>query len=160
LAYTRAAVAGTRPALRHHPLSRGFLVRVLVMLLSVFSLFAFSGAVQARQAPLADPAPVSIPAKLTQDQVVKDIKRALIGRGWTITAERAGEIESTLYLRDHVAVVRVTWDTQTIRIAYVDSKNLDYKVRNGKTYIHPNYLGWVSNIAKDMNTNLQLTALE
>lgn len=135
-------------------------MRVLVMLLSVFSLFAFSGAVQARQAPLADPAPVSIPAGLTPEQVVKDIKRALIGRGWTITAERPGEIDTTLYLRDHVAIVRVTWDAQTIRIAYVDSKNLDYKVRNGKTYIHPNYLGWVSNIAKDMGTNLQLSALD
>ncbi len=139
---------------------RGFLVRVLVVLLSVFSLFAFSGAIQARQALLADPAPVSIPAKLSQDQVVKDIKRALIGRGWTITSERPGEIDSTLYLRDHVAVVRITWDAQTIRIAYVDSKNIDYKVRNGKTYIHSNYLGWVNNIAKDMNTNLQLSALD
>jgi hypothetical protein len=123
-------------------------------------LFAFSGAVQARQALLADPAPVSIPAGLSQEQAVKDIKRALIGRGWAITAERPGEIESTLNLRTHVAKVRVTWDTREIRIAYVSSVNLDYKERNGKRYIHSNYLGWVSNIAKDMTTNMQLSALE
>ena len=84
-----------------------------------------------------------------------------LGLAWLAGhSNRPGEIDTTLYLRDHVAIVRVTWDAQTIRIAYVDSKNLDYKVRNGKTYIHPNYLGWVSNIAKDMGTNMQLSAIE
>jgi hypothetical protein len=135
-------------------------VRFSAILLSVLALFAFSGAVQARQAPLTDPAPVSIPAGMSQDKVIKDIKRALIGRGWEVSAERPGEIDSTLHLRDHVAQIRVTWDAQTIRIAYVDSKNLNYKVKRGKKFIHPNYLGWVSNVAKDINTNLQLSAVD
>jgi hypothetical protein len=135
-------------------------VRFSAIVLSVLSLFAFSGAVHARQALLADPAPVSIPAGLSQEKAVKDIKRALIGRGWAITSERPGEIESTLNLRTHVAKVRVTWDTREVRIAYVSSVDLDYKERNGKRYIHPNYLGWVSNIAKDMGTNMQLSVLE
>lgn len=135
-------------------------MRFSAILLSVLALFAFSGAVQARQAPLTDPAPVSIPAGMSQDKVIKDIKRALIGRGWEVSAERPGEIDSTLHLRDHVAQIRVTWDAQTIRIAYVDSKNLNYKVKRGKKFIHPNYLGWVSNVAKDINTNLQLSAVD
>jgi hypothetical protein len=135
-------------------------VRFSAILLSMLSLFAFSGTVQARQAPLTDPAPVSIPAGMSQDKVLKDIKRALIGRGWEVSAERPGEIDSTLRLRDHVAQIRVTWDAQTIRIAYVDSKNLNYKVKRGKKFIHPNYLGWVSNVAKDIGTNLQLSAVD
>jgi hypothetical protein len=130
------------------------------IVLSVLSLLAFSGAVHARKALLVDPAPVSIPAGLSQEQAVKDIKRALIGRGWAITSERPGTIESTLNLRTHVARILVTWDTQAVRIAYVSSEDLDYKVRGGKKYIHPNYLGWISNIAKDMNTNMQLSAIE
>ena len=135
-------------------------MRFSAIVLSVLSLFAFSGAVQARQALLTDPAPVSIPAGLSQEKAVKDIKRALIGRGWAITSERPGEIESTLNLRTHVAKVRVTWDAREVRIAYVSSVDLDYKERNGKRYIHPNYLGWVGNIAKDMTTNMQLSAIE
>lgn len=135
-------------------------MRFSAIVLSVLSLLAFSGAVQARQAPLVDPDPVAIPAGLSQEKAVKDIKRALIGRGWIITAERPGEIDSTLNLRTHTAKIRVTWDAQTVRIAYVDSVDLDYKERKGKRFIHPNYLGWISNIAKDMGTNLQLSAIE
>ena len=54
----------------------------------------------------------------------------------------------------------MTWDAQSVRIAYVDSVDLDYKERKGKRFIHPNYLGWISNIAKDMGTNMQLSAIE
>lgn len=135
-------------------------MRFSAIVLSVLSLLAFSGAVQARQAPLVDPDPVVIPAGLSQEKAVKDIKRALIGRGWTITAERPGEIESTLNLRTHTAKILVTWDTQAVRIAYVSSVDLDYKERKGKRFIHPNYLGWISNIAKDMGTNMQLSVIE
>ncbi len=135
-------------------------MRFSAIVLSVLSLLAFSGAVQARQAPLVDPAPVSIPADLSQEKAVKDIKRALIGRGWAITAERPGEIESTLNLRTHTAKILVTWDTQAVRIAYVSSVDLDYKERKGKRFIHSNYLGWISNIAKDMATNMQLSVIE
>lgn len=135
-------------------------MRFSTIVLSVLSLLAFSGAVHARQAPLVDPDPVAIPAGLPQEKAVKDIKRALIGRGWTITAERPGEIESTLNLRTHTAKILVTWDTKAVRIAYVSSVDLDYKERKGKRFIHPNYLGWISNIAKDMGTNMQLSAIE
>lgn len=133
-------------------------MRAITIVLSMLSLFAFAGAVHARQAPLEDPAPVAIPAGLTGEQVVKDIKRALIGRGWTVEEESPGEIASSLRLRTHVARIRVTWDATAIRIAYVDSVDLDYKQRKGKRFIHPNYLGWIGNIARDMGTNLQLTA--
>ena len=135
-------------------------MHILAVVLSVLSLVTFSGTVHARQALLVDPEPVSIPAQLSREQAVKDIKRALIGRGWAITAERPGTIESTLSLRTHVARILVTWDAQSVRVAYVGSENLDYKVKKGKKYIHPNYLGWVSNIVKDMNTNMQLSAIE
>lgn len=135
-------------------------MRLAALLLPVLALFMFAGPVEARKAPLADPAPVAVPAGLTAEQVTKDIKRALIGRGWVVSEERPGEILATLNLREHVAKVRVTWDTREIRIAYVDSTNLEYSERKGTRYIHPNYLGWVKNIATDMGTNLQLSAAE
>ena len=134
-------------------------MRLSAVALSVFALLAFSGNVHAgRTAPLVDPAPVSVPAGTTQDSLVKDIKRALLGRGWTITAERPGEIDSTLFIRDHEAKIRVTYDLQSVRFTYVDSKNLNYRLdRKGKAEIHGNYLGWIKNLTNDLGVNLQLS---
>lgn len=132
-------------------------MQMMRALLAVLSLFAFAGAVQARSSELADPDPVAIPAGLAPEQTVKDIKRALIGRGWSITGEQPGQIDSTLNVRDHVARIRVTYDATHVRFAYVDSTNLDYRQKRGKTYIHSNYLGWMSNLVKDLSTNLQLS---
>jgi hypothetical protein len=126
--------------------------------LAALSLLAFAGLVHARSAPLIDPDPVAIPAGLSQEQVVKDIKRALIGRGWSVTTEQPGEIQSTLNLRDHVARIKVSYDAQQVRLAYMDSSNLDYKLKRGKPVIHGNYLGWIGFLVNDLNTNFTVSA--
>lgn len=127
-------------------------------LLIACSLFLFAGVVQARKAELVDPAPLAIPAGLTQAQVTKEIKRALVGRGWELTTEQPGQIDSTLHLREHVARIKVTYDDNQVRIAYVDSSNLDYMDKRGTRYIHPNYLGWIGFLVNDIGTNLKVTA--
>lgn len=133
-------------------------MRLIAIVLSALALFAFSGDVFAsRHAPLVDPAPVAVPPGATESSLSKDIKRALLGRGWTITDEKPGEIESTLFLRDHVAKIHISYDLKTVRINYVDSKNLDYTTRNGTPYIHANYLSWVQNVINDLNVNMQLS---
>ncbi len=125
------------------------------------SLLCVVGAAAARKADLVDPAPLAVPAGLSDAQVTKDIKRALVGRGWVVAFEEPGHIESTLRLRDHVARIDITYDTATIKIAYVMSTNLDYKKKkDGSAVIHGNYLSWIDNIVKDMDTNLKLTAAE
>jgi hypothetical protein len=126
--------------------------------LAALSVFAFAGLVHARSAPLIDPDPVAIPAGMSQEQVVKDIKRALIGRGWSVTTEQPGEIQSTLNLRDHVARIKVSYDAQQVRLAYMDSSNLDYKLKRGKPVIHGNYLGWIGFLVNDLNTNFTVSA--
>jgi len=126
--------------------------------LAALSLFAFAGFVHARTAPLVDPDPVSIPSGLSDEQIVKDIKRALIGRGWSITTEQPGEIQSTLHLRDHVARIKVTYDAKQVRLAYMDSSNLDYKLKRGQPVIHGNYLGWIGFLVNDLNTNFTVSA--
>ena len=126
----------------------------------MLALCLASGVVQARKAELVDPDPVAIPAGLDATQVVKDIKRALIGRGWAIANEQPGVIESTLHLRDHVARIKVTYDARQVQFAYVDSTNLDFKERKGKRLIHGNYLGWISYLVADLTTNMQVTAIQ
>lgn len=133
--------------------------RALHACLAVLSLFAFATAAQARE-KLVDPAPVTIPAGLSGEQVTKDIKRALAGRGWEVTAEQPGRIDARLHLRDHVAVIRVTYDATSVQFAYVDSTNLDFKEKRGQRYIHGNYLGWINYLRTDLTTNLQLTQVD
>ncbi|HVJ61667.1 MAG TPA: hypothetical protein VM555_03035 [Tahibacter sp.] len=112
----------------------------------------------ARQAPLVDPDPIAIPAKITDAQVAKSIRGALINRKWTVTDEKPGEIKSTLMVRDHKVRIDITWDKRQIAIRYVDSENLKYEVENGKKLIHKNYLGWINNLVTDISANLNLVA--
>ena len=132
-------------------------MRLSALLLAVLSLFAITTTALARSAPLVDPDPIAIPAGLTQEQVVKDIKRALIGRGWSITAEQPGKIDYTLHLRTHTARIQVTYNESQVRLAYVSSEELDYKEKKGVRHIHPNYLGWVGFLVNDINTNCKVS---
>ncbi|MBS0571084.1 MAG: hypothetical protein JSS28_10775 [Proteobacteria bacterium] len=109
-----------------------------------------------RQAPLVDPPPIAITAKISPDNVVKAIKMALVHRGWAVTAVKPGEVDSTLNLRDHTARIAITYDARKIQITYVGSTNLKYEVKKGTPYIHKNYLGWIENLVTDIQGNLLL----
>lgn len=103
---------------------------------------------------LVDPASIPVPAGTSDGQVVAALKRALLGRGWGITAERPGEIQSTLFLRGHEARIALRHDAREVRIAYLDSARLDYEEAEGKRWIHSNYLGWIGFLAGDIKANL------
>lgn len=110
-----------------------------------------------RQVPLADPAPISVPAGLTAVQAGKAAKAALIGRGWVVSGEQPGTIDATLTGNDYVAKIRIRYDAHQIAISYVDSSNLKYKVkRDGTRLIHTNYMGWMKYLAGDIGRDLQL----
>ncbi len=133
-------------------------MRLLQPLLLLLALLLPHTEAFAGRAEIVDPPPVSIPAGLSQEQVVKDIRRALIGRGWTVKEERPGEIDSELHLRDHIAFVKVNYGASDVRLSFVDSRNLDYKEKKGKRYIHSNYMGWIGYLVQDLNTNFRITA--
>jgi hypothetical protein len=124
---------------------------LLLLVPFLFPLMAF------RQSPLVDPAPIPLSAKVSEDQATKAIKMALLHRGWETTAEKPGEIDATLHLRDHVAEIAVAYDASSIQIRYVNSTNLKYEVqKDGSRLIHTNYLSWINNIVLDIQTNLIL----
>jgi hypothetical protein len=89
-----------------------------------------------------------------------EIKRALVGRTWVVSAERPGEIDATLNLRKHVARVKISYDAEQVSLVYVSSENLDFKEKRGERRIHKNYLSWVNNVLTDISRNLQIAALE
>ena len=80
------------------------------------------------------------------------IRRAGQGLGWQITSQGPGRAEGVLVLREHRAVVSITYDTKSYSILYKDSSNLHY---DGKM-IHSNYNGWIQNLDKAIRTQLSL----
>lgn len=54
----------------------------------------------------------------------------------------------------------MTYGNGQVKLAYVDSTNLDYKKdRDGTEEIHPNYLNWMQFLSSDIRANLGVAAL-
>ncbi len=126
---------------------------------SVLLLLVLSTGVQAATL-LVDPDPIAIPSGMSADVVHKEIKRALVVRGWVISSEQPDQIHATLNLRAHVARIAISHGSGTVSVSYVSSENLDFKEKKGKRYIHKNYRSWVNNVLTDISRNLQLVTLE
>lgn len=109
---------------------------------------------------LMDPPPVGIPAGISEKELVKQIKKAFVGRNWTVEKVEDGSIIGTLYIRAHVARVSANYDKEKVTFTYIASENLDYKEKKGKRLIHKNYNSWVANVRNDLHKNLQLEAME
>lgn len=131
--------------------SRRYLLLLLPLLLLLMG---------ARQAPLADPDPVAVPQGTSLATVEREIKRALLGRGWTITGEAEGRIDATLNVRAHVARIRMDYDARQVALTYVSSENLAYEEKRGQRLIHKNYASWVNNVLTDLSRGLQLAAVD
>jgi len=117
------------------------------------ALVAFLAA--CRIAPVYDvsnsPVPMSGNVRPSADNVQKAIVRAGTTLGWKITPVKPGQMEGRLELRDHVAVVTIDYDATKYSITYKNSTNLNYDGTN----IHKNYNGWIQNLDKGIQTQLQ-----
>lgn len=111
-------------------------------------------------AELIDPPPVVVPEGVSEKELVKQIKKAFVGRNWTIEKEEKGSIKATLYLRSHIARVAADYSADEVTLTYLSSENLNFKEKKGKRFIHKNYLTWIQNVRTDLNKNLQLQALD
>lgn len=87
---------------------------------------------------------------LKLDQVKSAIMQAGIERGWVMKQIKSGEIQGELFVREHRAVIDITYSPKSYSINYVNSKNLKYT--NGK--IHRNYNRWINNLDKDIQIAL------
>ena len=105
-----------------------------------------------RSAPILDV--VAAPVTTTKPVSMSNMESAIIGAGtglgWRMAPQTPGQIEGVLSLRDHRAVVTVSYDTKSYSIKYKDSSNLNY---DGKS-IHKNYNGWVENLDRAIRSNL------
>lgn len=85
-------------------------------------------------------------------EIEKAIIRAGSGLGWVMKKMNDGNIQGTLVLRKHEAVVAIKYNSREYSINYVESKNLDYDP--GENTIHQNYNGWVQNLNKAIRVQL------
>jgi hypothetical protein len=81
-------------------------------------------------------------AAVTPEHVRDAILRAGTRLGWQMTPVSTGLVNGRIALRNHVAVIDVTYTSGTYNVRYRDSTNLDY--RDGQ--IHKNYNGWIENL--------------
>lgn len=108
-----------------------------------------------RTAPVYDVNQAQIVASrpVSMSDVEQTIRQAGASLGWQMVPRGPGNIEGTLILRDHRAVVDIRYDTRTYSIKYKDSSNLNYDGTN----IHSNYNGWVQRL--DNTIRARLTGL-
>jgi hypothetical protein len=86
----------------------------------------------------------------TIEQVQNAIDLAGVSLGWRMDPVSLGHTVGTLYLRDHTAVVDITYNANSYNIDYKDSRNLNH---HGDK-IHKNYNGWVHNLDKEIQLQL------
>jgi len=86
--------------------------------------------------------PVVAARKVSAQDVEGAITRAGKGLGWQMVPKGSGQIEGTLFLRTHKAVVDITYDANAYSIKYKDSANLDYDGAN----IHRGYNRWIKSL--------------
>ena len=84
--------------------------------------------------------------------VTKGVIRAGTTLGWQMKEQTPGHIVGTLRLRDHVAVVDITYTLDEYSINYKDSSNLKYDPSNNT--IHKNYNGWIKNLTNGIDAQL------
>ncbi len=125
----------------------------------VLALVFFAAGAIASEA-LVDPPAISVPPGLTEKIVAKSIRLGVAQRGWIVTRQDPGYMESTLHLRTHVARVGINYDTRSIQIRYLESENLDYAIKKGVPRIHGNYLKWVNNLVHDISLQLQAAEMD
>jgi len=125
--------------------------KIAVILAACFALLA----VGCRIAPIYNVSGDAVQSNrpnLTMSDVQKAITRAGATLGWQMEDAGPGHMIGTLHLRNHVAVVDITYDTKSYSIKYKDSTNLQYDAAKGE--IHKNYNGWVQNLENGIRVQL------
>jgi hypothetical protein len=109
-----------------------------------------------RQVPLTDPAPIAVPANVSQDKATQIIEQALSARNWRIVKHVPGEVDAVYDSRDFSVTIAVHYSPQQIQINYVTSSKLKYEERDGVRYIHRNYESWIKNLVTDIQNGLMM----
>jgi len=107
--------------------------------------------VQARDTAMINPVPVALAGGQAQPaaQARQAMLEAATTRGWTVVDDKPGELVLRFNKANkHSATVAARYDASGMQIHYVDSVNLNQKVKDGFAVIHPTYNIWVADLAR------------
>ena len=118
----------------------------------ILAAFVFAGCGKTKPIVTIEGAPVITQSeKATMKKVEKAIISAGITRGWQMKPTKPGHIIATLNLRQHMAMVDITYDTKAYNIRYKDSgPTMLYDGTN----IHRQYNNWVVNLDRSIRAAL------
>jgi len=88
----------------------------------------------------------------SSQKVYVAIKKAGRSLGWKITRIKPGVARGKIYLRKHVAIVNIYYNSRSFSIRYINSKNLKYNAQ--KKTIHKNYNSWIQNLERAIDVRL------
>ncbi len=121
----------------------------IIMLMLLVTTFALMGC--KKNPPINNPlVGINTSKALTQDEVRLAIITACPRTHWVAKDIKPGEIEATVHVRSHTAVVTISYNAKEYHIKYKSSTNLHAK--DGT--IHKNYNGWIDNLRRNIDVEL------
>jgi len=90
---------------------------------------------------------------LTSAQVEAAIRDGARTQDWKVVSSEPGRIQLRLTVSSHAMDVLVKYDDRGFDMDYVSSENLNYQLKRGTSYIHPNYNVWTFNLADTIATS-------
>lgn len=115
----------------------------------------------ARQQPINNVDDAAIARYDGAEMSIEDVGHAIAiagsRLGWQMKRIEPGEIKGTLNVREHRAVIDISYDTDSYSIDYVDSENLLYTAPDK---IHRNYNRWIANLQQEINASVDALQME
>lgn len=127
----------------------------LLWVLALVSLLG-SSAAHARKTELVDPQPIQV-ANLSLEKIAATIDTSILQQRWIkkgVVSEQPHVIEVEYFIRSHRVLMTIEYDTSNVKLAYVNSQNLNYETEKGTRYIHRNYMVWTQALADQISINL------
>ena len=123
---------------------------------SILSVIAIALAVSgcARTMPIYNVTAAPVVTGSGDQPSLVDVKKAVTtaarDKGWLVKDVDDEQVEATLYVRKHTAIVDITYSPTSYKIAYKDSDVLLYD----GTKIHRNYNKWIRLLEQRINLEL------
>lgn len=130
--------------------------RAVMICCALVTLLGCSGGAQIYQVKDA-PVQTATGKEVSLDQVQRAIIESGAKLGWIMALTKPGELQGTLNLRSHTAIVTIPFSTKSYSILYKESTNLKYDA--DKQTIHGNYNGWIQRLDNEIRARMSTLAM-
>jgi hypothetical protein len=130
----------------HTQFLEGISMRKLISTAIFFCFVLIGASCGIRQHAVYNPEPITV----HQSSNVKSaIRAALHSYEWIIEKDNPGVMVARQSRRTHMARIKISYNSKSVKIQYVDSDNLKYTVdKEGTPRIHNAYNGWIQRLER------------